>query len=101
MNRPEWKKFLILVLFVSAFGLGQLIIWKLLATVQVVFTINGYALNLTEALHLVESVLIFSAIIYVILKKTNYWNILFHAGDILQKQKALQKEKQDESETNR
>lgn len=77
MKQSEWKKFGRLVLFVAAFSIGQLIIWKLLAPVQVVFTINGYALDLTRALHLIESVLIYSAILYILLKKYGYWEKLF------------------------
>jgi hypothetical protein len=87
MNQPEWKKFGKLVLMVSAFGLGQLLVWKLLATVKVVITVNGYAIDLTGTLHLLESVLIYSAIIYVILKKMKYWDILFRAGDLMKKKR--------------
>ncbi|MXQ52663.1 hypothetical protein [Shimazuella alba] len=87
MNQPEWKKFGKLVLLVSAFGLGQLLVWKLLATVKVVITVNDYAIDLTGTLHLLESVLIYSAIIYVILKKLKYWDILFRAGDLMKKKR--------------
>jgi hypothetical protein len=87
MNQPEWKKFGKLVLLVSAFGLGQLLVWKLLAAVKVVITVNSYAIDLTGTLHLLESVLIYSAIIYVILKKWKYWDILFRAGDLMKKKR--------------
>lgn len=77
MKQSEWKKFGKLVLFVAAFSIGQLIIWKLLVPVKVVFSINGYAFDLTKALHLIESVLIYSAILYILLKKYRYWEKIF------------------------
>lgn len=83
MKQSEWKKFGKLVLFVAAFSIGQLVIWKLLAPVQIVFTINGYALDLTKALHLIESVLIYSAILYVLLKKFGYWEKIFDSKDVV------------------
>ncbi|MCH5585398.1 hypothetical protein MK805_10590 [Shimazuella sp. AN120528] len=84
MNQSEWRKFGKLVIFVAAFSIGQLVIWKLLAPVQVVFTINGFVLDLTKALHLIESVLIYSAILYVLLKKYGFWEKIFGSADLVQ-----------------
>jgi hypothetical protein len=83
MKQSEWKKFGKLVLFVAAFSIGQLIIWKLLAPVQVIFTINGFVIDLTRALHLIESVLIYSAILYILLKKYGYWEKIFGSKDTI------------------
>lgn len=41
--------------------------------------INGYKLDLTQALHLIEGILIYSGALYVLLKKYGYWEKIFHA----------------------
>ncbi|WP_028778439.1 hypothetical protein [Shimazuella kribbensis] len=91
MKRAEWKNFGKLILFVCAFSIGQLIVWKLLSPIQIVFTINGFAIDLTTFLHLVESVLVYSVVLYLFLKKFGYWEKIFGDSktDIIQKDEPL------------
>jgi hypothetical protein len=87
MRRAEWKNFGKLVLFVCAFSIGQLIVWKLLSPIQIIFTINGFAIDLTTFLHLLESVLVYSVVLYLFLKKFSYWEKIFGnpKSEIIQK----------------
>lgn len=77
MRSTEWKNFGKFVLIVCGFNLGQWLVSKLLAKMEIVFMFNSFRIDLTTPIHTAESVLVYAGVLYLVLKKYGYWQKLF------------------------